>query len=664
MSFVVTAALAVGLLVAVPIIAHLFRRGRATEREFPPARLVPPAQPVARQRSRLQDRALLASRALVIGALAVLGATPLVRCSRLSLARHAGASVGLALVIDDSLSMRAVDGGASRWQRALDGARELLGSARNGDAVALVLAGRPARLALASTTDLSAVRRALDELRPSDRSTDLEGALGIARAALRQLPQTDKRIVLLSDLAGPVTLSGNPPVWAPLPRLHRAMNDCAVVTAKRRDKRVTVRVACSDAAAARDRELELVAHAKSGKTLAHAALDERAGTQTVGLTLQGKATVADAKLTGRDAIAEDDRAPVTTESAALSVAVVSDPSSPPLTTGGPSVLERALKALRQGVAVRPLTLAPDSAAELRRYAALVLDNPAGLSPETRAALKHFVEHGGVALALLGPRAQAAELGATLEPFARGAVHWVPTHSKGVDARSIAWLGDQAKTLDDLNAPARTELDVVEVPGARVAARWDDGEPFLLERSSGRGLILTVGLPASVERSDFALRPGFVALLDYVVEQAKSRTGPSRSVAGSRWAFPGSSRVRVVGPHGPLELVDVAGACGDATAACAPQKSVVPALIGRYAVDVDGHMQTRIVQADAEEILAKPRANVAAAARARADRTAGRIDASAGAALVLLGLLAAELLLRALLRRRPARAAPKARRRAA
>jgi von Willebrand factor type A domain/Aerotolerance regulator N-terminal len=668
-SFVVTAALAVGLLVAVPIIAHLFRRGRATEREFPPARLVPPAQPVARQRSRLQDRVLLAARALVIASLAVLGATPLVRCSRLSLARHAGASVGLAIVLDDSLSMRAVDGGKSRWQRAVDGARELLASARNGDAVAIVLAGHPARLALAATTDLSAASRALDELRPSDRSTDLEGALGMARAALRQLPQADKRVVLLSDLAAPVTLSGTPPVWAPLPELHRQMSDCAVVTAERRDRRVTVQVACSSAAAASGRELDLVAHAKSGGALAHAALDARAGVQTLGLTLQRHAPVADAKLTGADAIAEDDAAPVTTQTAALSVAVVSDPSSPPLTTGGPSMLEQAFRALKEGIAVQPLTLAPDSAEQLRRNAAVVLDNPGGLSPETRAALGDFVDHGGVALALLGPRAQTAELGSTLEPFAQGAVHWVATHAKGVDVHSVAWLGDQAKTLGDLNATARAELDVVKMSGARVAARWDDGEPFLLERSSGRGLILTVGLPASVDLSDFSLRPGFVALLDYVVEQTKSRSGPRRSVAGNRWVFPGSSRVRVVGPRGPLELSDVPAmalpACSAAGGSCAPQKSAVPELVGRYAVNVDGRTQTRIVQVDAEEVLAKPRGSVAAAASARADHASGRVDASSAAALALLALLAGELLLRALLRRRPARGVPpRARRRAA
>ncbi|HTN82922.1 MAG TPA: BatA domain-containing protein, partial [Sorangium sp.] len=131
MSFVTLGALLVALLVGAPIAAHLLRRRRAEERPFPPARLVPPTPPTARRRSLLEDRALFATRALSVLALAVLGATPLLRCSHLSLSRRAGASVALAIVVDDSLSMRAraragadgVDSAArdapSRFERAL-----------------------------------------------------------------------------------------------------------------------------------------------------------------------------------------------------------------------------------------------------------------------------------------------------------------------------------------------------------------------------------------------------------------------------------------------------------------------------------------------------------------------------------------------------------------
>ena len=107
MSFLTLGGLLIALLVVAPIAAHLLRRKQAEEQLFPPARLVPPTQPSARKRSMLEDRALFSVRALAVLGLAILGATPFVRCSRLSLTRNHGASVALAIVLDDSLSMRA-----------------------------------------------------------------------------------------------------------------------------------------------------------------------------------------------------------------------------------------------------------------------------------------------------------------------------------------------------------------------------------------------------------------------------------------------------------------------------------------------------------------------------------------------------------------------------
>ena len=63
MTFLSVLALAVGLLVVAPYVAHRLRRRRAEEQPFPPARLVQPAPPQSRRRSRVEDRALLATRA-------------------------------------------------------------------------------------------------------------------------------------------------------------------------------------------------------------------------------------------------------------------------------------------------------------------------------------------------------------------------------------------------------------------------------------------------------------------------------------------------------------------------------------------------------------------------------------------------------------------------
>ena len=264
MSFLFAFALAAVVFVGVPYFAHRLRRRRAEPRPFAPAHLVPPAPPRARRRSELEDRALFVTRALAVVALALLGASPFVRCSRLALSRVSGASVGLVVVLDDSMSMHAKFGSASRFERARKAATELLSSTREGDSVAIVLAGAPPRVALAPTTDLRAVQALIDSLPDSDRATDLDGALAMARSLVEGLPQADRRIVLLSDLADgkpdapPLGDGSSVPVWNALPELRADGSDCAVVRADRTGVRVRVRIACSAGARAEGRTVAVL----------------------------------------------------------------------------------------------------------------------------------------------------------------------------------------------------------------------------------------------------------------------------------------------------------------------------------------------------------------------------------------------------------------------
>ena len=179
----------------------------AEERPFPAAALVPATPPQARKRSALEDRALFSVRALAVIGLALLGATPFVRCSRVALNRQGGASVAMAVVLDDSLSMRAplpggepgATSGPTRFQRARQGALELLDGTRSGDAVAVVMAGAPARVLVAATTNVATAREAIEAAEPSDRATDLDESVRLGRELLDALPQSDKRVVVFSD---------------------------------------------------------------------------------------------------------------------------------------------------------------------------------------------------------------------------------------------------------------------------------------------------------------------------------------------------------------------------------------------------------------------------------------------------------------------------------
>lgn len=663
MNFLTLGALLVALFVAAPVAAHLLRRRRAEERAFPPTRLVPATPPLARQRSLLEDRALFATRALSIVALAALGATPFMHCSRLAVTRRAGASVALAIVVDDSLSMRApLDGGVARrgattrFDRAKAAALELVHGAYRGDAVAVVLAGAPARVALASTTDMNVAQRALEALTPSDRATDLDGATSLASGLLKSLVQPDKRVVLLSDLAD--GLPDAPPVggasmWAPLDELRAPNADCAVTHADRSGARVFARVACTpesaDAAgsASRGRSLEI----RDGSAVV-GRVELTAGLTRETLVVDVKAAPGaklSARLTGADAIAEDDEAPVVPEGSALSIATVVDAASTQVATGGAPPIEQALIALDAGVAVRPLPAVPDHVEELSAFAALVIDDPPGFTPEARSSLAAWVERGGVVLLTLGPRAGSAPLGAGFEPLIPGVVRWTRELGvEGIAPASASMFGEAAVGLERLAPRGRALIDAAATQDTTTLARWSDGPPLLFRRPLGRGAVLVTTLPLSTDESDLALRPAFVSLLDRLIDATRARGGARRIDAGEAWVFDGFSLITVHRaattnePALAIPLVDERG-----------RVRATPGLAGTYDLMLDGDSATRVVAIPEREIDLRPRRLLPEAHAASLGGLAESIDVSPHVALSLLGLLAIELLLRTIGQRRAA-----------
>jgi hypothetical protein len=674
MSFATALALLIGLLVAAPVAAHMLRRRRAEERPFPPARLVPPTPPTARRRSHLEDRALFGVRALAILALALLGATPFIRCSRLTLARKAGASVALAIVIDDSLSMRAKFGeaedtttntkGPSRFERSIDAARELVAGLRPGDAVALVLAGAPARVALASTTNIGAVASAIDGLAVSDRSTDLDSAVRLSQDLLKGLAQSDKRIVVLSDLADgapgspPLASTGEIALWAPLQELAQPRPDCAVTRADRTGRKVHVRVVCSPeatapaaesgsasptAAPAPPRGEPRTLQVRSGPTIIKSApIAGAARVEDIAIELPPDAPDAlFAALTGSDAIPEDDRAPIIAAGGALPIAVVVDTATSHVATGGPPPIEQAFTALELDAQIRPLPAVPEHEGDLNAYAALFVDDAPGFTPEVRRTIAAWVAKGGAVFLTLGPRAAAAPLGASFDPLVPGVVRWLPSPAKGVDPASAAFLGPSAPGFTDLSPRGRAVLDSTAIEGADVLARWSDGAPFMIRRSMGRGAVMAMALPLSVEESDVVLRPAFLALLDRIVSMARAKGGARRIDAGEAWSFDGWKQVQVerVSYEGPGDRTPVPVSQEDG------RPRAVPSLAGLYELTLEGERTTRVVAVPEREIDLRPRRVHSSAQAESLGGVSAAVDISPYVALALLGLLAIELLLR-------------------
>jgi hypothetical protein len=293
---------------------------------------------------------------------------------------------------------------------------------------------------------------------------------------------------------------------------------------------------------------------------------------------------------------------------------------------------------------------PEHAEDLSPHVVLIVDDPPGLSPASRAALGTWLERGGVALGLLGPASTATQLSSTVEPFAREGTRWEATASVAVDAQSLNWLGAEAESLTNLGIAGRVRLDAADLPGSETIGSWQDGVPLLFRRSVGRGLVLTLGLPASIDQSDLALRPGFLALLDLVRKEARQRSGPRRSLAGAVWEFPSDARVAIKGPAGTV-LTGTTG--GD-------ESRFVPERAGRYHVTVDGESSWRFVELEVDELVREPLEPTERVRVVHSPAGSDRVDASPQWALLVLALFALELGTRAFgdrFRRRLASARP-------
>jgi hypothetical protein len=560
----------------------------------------------------------------------------------------------MAIVLDDSMSMRVRLGRSTRFDRARAGAFELLSSTREGDAVAVVLAGSPPRVALAATADLGAARAVVESVTQSDRGTDLDGALATARALLAEMPQVDKRIVVLSDLADghpdapPLGKDSDLPVWIPLPELREATTDCGILQADRAGDHLRVRVACGGKVAAasesakeagsRSREVAVLS---GEKVLAHAPIALGGGSEDVALSLSeddGKATEFAplfARLTPGDAIEADDVAPVVAEASPGSVAVIADAADESTVTGGGPIVEQALRALALEVTLRPLPAVPDRVEDLSPLLGAIIDDPPGFTPEQRRALSAFVEGGGSLLLALGPRAASAPLGASLEPILPHVVTWEPTASQGVDPKTAApSLVESAMSGVDLDAKKRAVLAPEDRGTFEALLAWSDGAPFVARRRLGRGEAWIVTLPLGADASDLPLRPLFLALLDAWTAEARTRVAPRRTPAGVAWTFPDARAVLVTGPRGDVPVLREGG----------PPRAV-PGILGTYRITVDDKKEQRFVAPLEAEMNLTPRAVAETAVWQGAGDSRPAVDMSPWLAFSLLGLMLLELGLR-------------------
>lgn len=187
---------------ALPLVIHLTARRRARSLAFPAARLAREASLRGSRARTPRDVMLLLIRGGLLAALVLACAQPAWTGSP---PNRPGAE--LVIVIDASASMMRMQGGRTLFEQARDRAGEALSALAPGvDHAAIVLAQRdPAPLLPSLTTNIGALRGALDAARPTFEHAELADAIARAATLAGELPsdqQAERTIVVLSDMQG------------------------------------------------------------------------------------------------------------------------------------------------------------------------------------------------------------------------------------------------------------------------------------------------------------------------------------------------------------------------------------------------------------------------------------------------------------------------------
>ncbi|MEO6726319.1 MAG: VWA domain-containing protein, partial [Blastocatellia bacterium] len=190
--------------VAAPIIVHLVRRTKAPRIEFPSLMFVRRVPQRTIRKRMVQNWLLLALRCLAFLLLALAFVRPYFGNSAANDAQGRRANV---LLLDTSFSMSY----GKRFEEAKQRAKSVIEQANGNESFALVAFGQSYETLVKFTSDAAKLKSAIDAAQVGSGATEYTQALRGAADLFKEVPQKDRRIVLISDFQA----AGRNPAEAP-----------------------------------------------------------------------------------------------------------------------------------------------------------------------------------------------------------------------------------------------------------------------------------------------------------------------------------------------------------------------------------------------------------------------------------------------------------------
>ncbi len=562
--FLVPAFLAGLAALAIPIVLHLRHRDRDTPFRFPSLMFLEQLPIRTAERRRITDLPLLLLRALAVALLVLAFTRPVF--SRDITQERSRRVRAVILMLDRSMSM----GHRDVWPVAVESARKVIASLGVNDRLALVLFDDEAEVAQPFSTDRSAALSVLARAKPSARGTRYAAALRAARQLAARPGDATPEVVVITDLqrsgvsgvAGldlPKGLSVRTIAVGPKSRANTTIASVDVhrtVEPLRTMLSVETRIVGREGINARNAAATLMLNGRPS------------GMRSVSIPGAGETRVVFAPVLlpaglvrgsvsiDNDALAADDtfHFAFTANDELRVLLVVPDDALGDETL----FFERALLVGRSPSMrierVRPGTL--DAAKLVGAALVMLWDSPVP-SGRAGAALTEWVRRGGgLAIAAgrrMGDRVSASTL--------------LPATIAGESDR----LADRGGSLGDVrfdhplfaafrSAPAAlSAARFLRYPrleptvGTDVLARFDDGQPAVVEHREGSGRIVLIGMPLDARSGDFPVQSSYLPFLHRLVLYTSGRDAtPLARTTGQSWLLSGSLKEpAVLTPDGSI-----------------------------------------------------------------------------------------------------------------
>lgn len=525
-------------LLSVPVIIHLTQRQRSEVTAFPSLMFLRKVPFKTSNRRRIRHPLLFALRCLAILLLALAFTRPFVQREGAAATDQARDVV---VLIDASASLRYAD----RWDAALSRARDVIGGLVEGDRAAVVTFTERAEEHAALSADLVAAAAALDRIAPTDLGTRIDAGLQLAGRILSESDRTHREVVLISDFQrtgwedqGRVRLPDGVGLRtesvADVQAGNVAVTGASFHASAEGRTRVLARVANMGSEAVPQVPVSLQL---SGRTVATIPVDLAArGATTV--TFEDVA-LPDGRTRGEvsvaaDALEIDDALRFMTErDAGLEVLLLE---------GSRGRQDRSLfleQALSIGEAPR-LRAVRRPAGQLDgawlATASSVFLNDGDLSDAGRAGrLRDWVRAGGALVVVLGPNANPSGWSDAGSELLGGTVRPLVDRTSAGGSR-LAWLDYDHPVFEIFSTPRSGDFSQARffrfhgfdpAPGTRVIARYEGGEPALVERPLGEGRVLVWTSTLDRFWNDLALQPVFLPFVHKLVIHGTGYQEPRR-----------------------------------------------------------------------------------------------------------------------------------------